>query len=295
MPAPKMHADEIATDVALVRRLLAAQLPQWAALPLAPVASSGTDNALYRLGDDLVVRLPRIAGAVGQIAKEHRWLPRLAPQLPLAIPVPLAQGTPAEGYPLPWSVYRWLAGEEATLARIPDPRVLATELAVFIAALQRIDPTDGPPSSRGGPLAARDTTVRSALAALDGLIDTGAALAAWETALGVPVWSGPPVWSHGDLQAGNLLLAGGRLSAVIDFGCLGVGDPACELIVAWNLLPPDARAVFRVALVVDDATWARGRGWALSIALIALPYYRHTNPIVAEQSRRTIAAVLAEE
>ena len=294
MPAPKMHADDIATDVALVRRLLAAQFPQWAALPLAPVASAGTDNALYQLGDDLAVRLSRIAGAVGQIAKEHRRLPRLAPQLPLAIPVPLAQGTPAKGYPPPWSVYRWLAGAEATRARIPDPRVLAMELAVSIAALQRIDPTAGPPSSRGVPLAARDTTVRSALAALDGLIDTGAARAAWGLALRVPVWSGPPVWSHGDLQAGNLLLAQGRLSAAIDFGCLGVGDPACELIVAWNLLPPDARAVFRATLAVVDATWARGRGWALSIALIALPCYRHTNPLVAEQSRRTIAAALTE-
>ncbi len=294
MPPGKMHADEVHTDAALVGRLVAAQFPQWAGLPIAPVPSAGTDNALYRLGDDMAVRLPRIPGAVGQVEKEGRWLPALAPLLPLAIPVPLAQGSPSADYPWPWSVYRWLSGENATIERIADPHHFATALARFIAALHRIDPTGGPPSSRGVPLATRNAPTRAAIAALRGMIDTDAATAAWEAALRAPAWHGPPTWSHGDLQSGNLLAVGGRLSAVIDFGCLGVGDPACDLQVAWNLLPAETRGVFRAALPVDDATWARGRGWALSVGLIALPYYQHTNPVLAGISRHAIAAVLAD-
>jgi aminoglycoside phosphotransferase (APT) family kinase protein len=299
MPAGKMHADEVDTDVALVGRLLAAQFPQWADLPVEPVRSAGTDNALYRLGDDMAVRLPRIQSATGQVDKEHRWLPRLAPLLPLAIPVPLAKGTPGEGYPWRWSVYRWLEGETATIGRIADPRQAARDLAHFIAALQRIDPTGGPPpgphnSFRGVPLSTRHTQTRAAIASLHGTLDADAATAAWEAALRAPAWHGPPVWIHGDLQSGNLLAIQGRLSAVIDFGCLGVGDPACDLQVAWNLLSADTRAVFREVLPVDDATWARGRGWALSVGLIALPYYQRTNPVLAGIARYAIAEVLAE-
>ena len=154
MPAEKMHADEVDTDVSLVGRLLAAQFPRWADLPIAPVRSAGTDNALYRLGDDMVVRLPRIEAAAGQVEKEHRWLPRLAPPLPLAVPVPLAKGTPAEGYPWQWSVYRWLDGETATGERIADPGQAAVALARFVVALQRIEPTGGPPPGRTTPSAA---------------------------------------------------------------------------------------------------------------------------------------------
>jgi aminoglycoside phosphotransferase (APT) family kinase protein len=294
-----MHPDEQPTDAALARRLLAAQFPKWAGLPLRPVRSAGTDNALYRLGDDMAVRLPRIHWAVGQVSKEHRWLPKLAPHLPLAIPVPLAMGDPAEGYPWHWSVYRWLEGETATLDRIADPIQAAADLARFIAALQRIDATDGPPpgphnSSRGVPLAERDSSVRAAIASLGNAVDADAATAAWETALAASVWSGPPLWIHGDLQPGNLLAERGRISAVIDFGGLGAGDPACDLIVAWNLLPAAARKAFRAALAVDDATWERGRGWALSIGLIALPYYRDANPVLADLSRHTINEVLAD-
>lgn len=300
MSAGKMHVDEVDTDVSLVGRLLAAQFPQWADLPIEPVPSAGTDNALYRLGDDMAVRLPRIAWAVGQVDKEQRWLPKLAPRLPLAIPVPLAKGAPGEGYPWHWSVYRWLEGENATIERIADPRRAAIELAQFIAALQRIDATGGPPpgshnSGRGVPLATRDAQTRAAIAALHGTLDSEAVIAAWETALQAPEWSGPPVWIHGDLQSGNLLAQQGRLSAVIDFGCLGVGDPACDLQVAWNLLAGETRNVFRAALAVDDATWARGRGWALSVGLIALPYYRSTNPVLAGISRRAIDEVLSIE
>jgi aminoglycoside phosphotransferase (APT) family kinase protein len=289
-----MHADEFVTDAALVERLIAAQFPQWAGLPIEAVPSAGTDNALYRLGDDLAVRLPRIAGATGQLAKERRWLPHLAPHLPLAIPTPLALGAPGAGYPWPWAVYRWLDGENATFDRLADPGEAALALAEFIVALRRIDPTDGPPSPRGGPLAPRDGAVRSALAASQGLFDTEAALVAWEAAHRAPEWDGPPVWSHGDIQSGNLLARAGAVSAVIDWGCLGIGDPACDLMVAWNLFTPPIRAAFRAALAPDDATWARGRGWALSCAIIALPYYIDTNPGLVAISRHSIAAVLEE-
>jgi aminoglycoside phosphotransferase (APT) family kinase protein len=299
VPAGKMHADEVDTDISLVGRLLAGQFPQWAHLPLEPVPSAGTDNALYRLGDDMAVRLPRIHWATEQVDKEHRWLPRLAPLLPLAIPVPLAKGTPGEGYPWHWSVYRWLDGENATPERIADPCQAATELAHFIAALQRIDPAGGPPPgphnfSRGVPLAMRDPPTRAAIATLHDTLDVGAVTAAWEAALQAPAWRRPPVWIHGDLQSGNLLAVQGRLSAVIDFGGLGVGDPACDLIVAWNLLSGESRDVFRAALPVDEATWARGRGWALSVGLIALPYYQTTNPVLAGIARRAIDEVLAD-
>jgi aminoglycoside phosphotransferase (APT) family kinase protein len=294
----KMHIGEVDTDAALVGRLLAGQFPQWADFPIELVHSAGTDNALYRLGDDMVVRLPRIHGAAGQVDKEHRWLPRFAARLPLAVPVPLAKGAPGEGYPWHWSVYRWLEGESATIEPIADTRQAATELARFIAALQRIDPTGGPPagphnSFRGVPLAARDAATRTAISTLHGTLDAPAATAAWDAALQAPAWHDPPVWIHGDLQAGNLLTLNGRLRAVIDFGCLGVGDPACDLIVAWNLLSAEARDVFRAVLQVDDATWARGRGWALSVGLIALPYYETTNPALAEISRYAIDEVLA--
>jgi aminoglycoside phosphotransferase (APT) family kinase protein len=299
LAARKMHPGEVDTDVSLVRRLLTAQFPQWAGLPIAPVHSAGTDNAIYRLGDAMAVRLPRIAWAVGQVDKEHRWLPRLAPRLPLAIPVPLAKGWPAAGYPWPWSVYPWLDGENAAIARIDHLCDAATTLARFIGALQRIDPTGGPPAGehnffRGVPLAERDMHVRAAITDLHGRIDADAVTAAWEAALHAPAWRRPPVWIHGDLQAGNLLVRRGRLSAVIDFGGLGVGDPACDLMAAWTLFAGASRDVFRTALAVDDATWTRGRGWALSVALIALPYYWDTNPVIVGHARHAIDEILAD-
>jgi aminoglycoside phosphotransferase (APT) family kinase protein len=290
----KMHADEIDTDVSLVRRLLAGQFPQWAGLAVEPVESAGTDNAIYRVGDDLAVRLPRVERVTSQIEKEHRWLPRLAPHLPLAVPVPLALGAPAEGYPWRWSVSPWLEGEIATVERIDDLRRAAADLAEFVNALQRIDPTGGPRSSRGEPLARRDRETRAALAALAGKLDTDAVTGAWEAALAAPPWDGPPVWTHGDLYDGNLLARNGRLAAVIDFGVLGVGDPACELIVVWSLFSGESREAFREALAVDDATWARGRGWALSVGLLALPYYETTNPVMVANSLRRIGQVLAD-
>ncbi|MFC8074562.1 aminoglycoside phosphotransferase family protein [Streptomyces sp. NPDC057307] len=304
-----MHADEVPTDIALVRRLLAAQFPHWAGLPVEPFPSSGTVNAVYRLGDDMTVRLPRIEGGVEDLAKEQRWLPWLAPQLPVPVPVVLGAGTPAEGYPWPWSVYRWLDGAHPEAGHLTEPGLLATDLADFVLALRRIDATDGPPAYRTGPLSAHDDGARAAIARLrelGGLIDAEAATAAWEVSLRAPVWDGPPVWLHSDLMPGNLLVegvdgagsaggvGGGRLGGVIDFGTVGVGEPASDLIPAWNLLPAGVRDDFRTALDADDATWARGRGWALLMALNQLPYYLHTNPPLAANARHVIAEVLAD-
>jgi aminoglycoside phosphotransferase (APT) family kinase protein len=301
MGTPRMHDDEISTDVALVRRLVDAQFPDWAALPIRPFDSAGSDNAIYRLGDDLVVRLPRRAGrTVDSLDKEVEWLPRLAPLLPLEIPVPLARGEPGEGYPCDWAVYRWLDGETATAELISDPQQAAADLAAFLAALQGVDPAGGPlPGEhnflRGVPLVTRDDSVRGAIAALKGELDTVTVAAAWEAALEAPDWQGPAVWIHGDFGDGNLLVERGRLSGVIDWGGLALGDPACDLIAAWSFLPADARETFREALGVDDATWARGRGWALSVALIALPYYWTTNPVRVAYSWNRIREVLADD
>lgn len=232
--------------------------------------------------------------------KEHTFLPRLAPHLPLAIPIPLALGRPGEGYPWRWSVYQWLDGENATIECIADPVQAARDLARFVAALQQIDPTGGPPPGehnffRGVPLSLRDAPTRAAIAELSGVLDTHAVTTAWNIALQASEWHGSPVWLHGDLQPLNLLVSQGQLSAVIDFGGLGVGDPACDLMVAWNLLSADARDIFRATLSVDDATWARGRGWALSVGLIALPYYQNTNPVLAGIAQRAIVAVLVDQ
>ena len=297
--ARRMHADEVATDTALVRRLVADQFTRWAHLPVKGVVSAGTDNALYRLGDDMVVRLPRRPEAVASVDREQQWLPLLGPLVPVGIPVPLGRGVPAEGYPWNWSVYSWLEGENPTVDGIADPVSLADYLGAFVVAMQTIDPAGGPEPGadkffRGAPLALRDAPTRKAIEDLRGMVDTDAVTAAWEADLHAPAWTSAPVWVHGDLAPGNLLCVHGRLSGVIDFGGLAVGDPAVDLIVAWNLLLAAARVRFRSALDVDDATWARGRGWALSIALIQLPYYRDTNPMLAASSRHVIREVLAD-
>ncbi|HEX4302998.1 MAG TPA: aminoglycoside phosphotransferase family protein [Rhizomicrobium sp.] len=295
MPLSRLHADEIEVDAVLVERLVAAQFPQWAHLPVAAIALSGTDHAIYRLGPSLSVRLPRRPEAVKQVEKEQRFLPALAPPLPLAIPTPLALGAPGEGYPWPWSVYRWLEGE--TPAQCTED--LARDLGGFIAALRRIDARDGPRPGRhnfgrGMPLATRDGATREAIAALSDVFDAAALTAIWEAGLNAPAWEGAPVWIHGDLSAGNLLMVEGRLSAVIDFGGLAAGDPACDLIAAWSLFAGAERDAFRAVLMPDDASWARGRGWALSVGTIGLAYYRASDGAIAANMRRTIAAVLAD-
>lgn len=288
-----MHADEVHIDSELVRRLVRVQFPRWADLPLKPVPSAGTDNALYRLGDAMCVRLPRIHWASGNIDRECAWLPRLAPELPFAVPVPLAKGAPGQGFPFPWSIGPWLAGRNPALNDAIDFEQLAGDLATFVAALHAIDATGGPLAERGLPLAMRDQPTRAAIKALGEGIDSAAVTSMWDEALGIPAWRGAPVWLHADLSPGNILCAEGKLSAVIDFGCMGVGDPACDLIVAWNLLPARVRETFRHMLAVDDATWARGRGWALSIALIQLPYYKDRNSALAANARHVIGELTA--
>ncbi|MFE8961155.1 aminoglycoside phosphotransferase family protein [Streptomyces iakyrus] len=294
MCAVRMHEDELAVDVSLVGRLIAGQFPRWAGLPLRRLESSGTENAMFRLGADKVVRLPRHPRAVEAIAHELRWLPRLGPGLPAASPEPLGRGEPGDGFPWPWSVYGWLDGRNPVPGRIEEPALLAGDLAAWVTALRRIDASEGPPGYRGVPLAARDPFLREALGRLAGRVDTAAVTRVWEETLRAPEHTGPPLWAHGDLMAGNLLVEGGRLSAVIDFGTAGVGDPAVDLISAWCVLPATARGVFREAVGAGEAEWARARGWALSIAVIALPYYWDTNPPVAENSRHVIAEILAE-
>lgn len=293
-----MHPGMHPVDDDLVRRLIAAQFPQWAGLAVRRWPSDGTVNAMYRLGDDMVVRLPLVQGGAGDVLMEREWLPRLAPRLPARIPEVLGAGEPAQGYQWPWSVYRWLAGEHPEAGALTEPVLLAGDLAAFVAAMRSITLPDAPKAHRGGPVASLDAATRAAIRELRGIpeegVDCAAVAAVWEQALRAPGWDGPPVWLHADLMPGNLLIDGGRLASVIDFGCVGAGDPACDLFPAWNLLPADAREVFREALAVDDATWIRGRGRTLSQALIALPYYRRTNPAMARNARHVIRAVLGE-
>ncbi|RSN79092.1 phosphotransferase [Streptomyces sp. WAC 05379] len=297
----KMRADELDIDAALVGRLVAEQFPEWGGLAVRRVRSAGTDNAMYRLGDDMVVRLPRLPGGARQVDTEHRWLPRLAPRLPLAVPVPLAKGAPGAGYALPWGVYRWLDGENAHDAPLTEPADAAERLGRFVAALRKVDAAGGPPSWRGGPVGGNDAHVRTAIRDLGaaGTLDAPAATAVWEDALRLPQWDHAPVWLHGDLLPGNLLTSAGRLTAVIDFGGLGVGDPAADTIAAWAVFDAEAREVFRAAADVDEATWARGRGWALCFGLVAEHHYgdtcgNGTNPVLASVGRRAVAEVLAQ-
>lgn len=296
----RLHDDQIPVDEPLARRLVEQQFPDWSDLPIRMVDSGGTDNAVLRLGDDLALRLPIRPGAATTLTKEHRWLPVVAPHLPIAVPQPVARGVPADGMPFEWSIYGWIPGRVATPAWLGSPAAVAETVGRFVAAIHAIDPTDGPPPGphnghRGVPLAHRDAATRAAIDRLADEADIDALLTAWETALAAPVWDRPGVWIHGDLWETNLLLDdAGDLAAIIDFGCLGVGDPATDLTVAWNLFDAPTRQVFREHAAVDDATWDRGRGWALSFAVIALPYYLDTNPVIVENARRMIQAVLED-
>lgn len=294
-----MHKDEIEIDVGLVAHLVEAQFPQWARLPLSRTGAHGTDHAIFRLGDDLAVRLPRHPGAAEQVEKEGRWSPWLAPRLPAPIPAPMGRGAPSETYPYPWSISPWLEGETAAELELSGDVALGRELGVFVTAL-RSTPAENAPGPgqhnawRGVALKARDKATRRAIDELGDRIDSKAALAAWEAALDAPAWEAASVWLHGDLMPSNLLLRDGHLAGVLDFGCMGVGDPACDLIPGWNLLAGEGRAAFREASGADEASWARGRGWALSVALIQLPYYQDSNPVIAANARRTIGQVLGE-
>lgn len=288
----------VAIDAGVVRRLVAEQFPQWARLPVWSVEADGIDNRTFHLGASMSVRLPSRVESAEQVPKEQAWLPRLGPQLPLTVPVPLAMGTPGGGYPWSWSVYRWLDGENATLDRVADPWRLARTLAAFLVALQAIDATGGPVPGRhnffrGGPLTVHDDEMREAIGALGDRVDAAAAARVWRSALGA-TWGNPPVWVHGDFTPDNLLVKDGRLSAVIDFGCCAVGDPACDLTIAWTLLSGSSRTAFRAAVPADDAMWARARGWALWKALISLTRFETLDTVGAAGWRRLLEEVLED-
>lgn len=302
VPVPRMHDDEVEVDEALVRGLLRTQLPELADRPLARVEAWGTDHAIFRLGDDLSVRLPKIGWAAAQGETESRWLPRLAPYVPVSVPVPVAVGSPGEGYPYRWYVSPWLPGTNPTAA---DRGWVAADLAAFVRALQAVDATGGrpvPDGRRGAPLAAADEAAREPAEALrrqggaPGGPDVDALLAVWDEGLHAPPWPGPPRWVHGDLSEGNLVVRDGRLAGVIDWGSVGVGDPAVDLMIGWGYFDAASRAAYFEALgFVDEATRLRGRAWAVSSALQALPYYRDTNPVIVARSLRAVREILAED
>lgn len=294
-----MDSQALKIDEALVRSLVAAQFPQWKELSVQPVALSGWDNRTFHLGDQMLVRLPSAQAYAFQVEKEHRWLPKLAPHLPLPIPVPLAMGEPALGYPWKWSVYRWLEGEAAATAHIDDLNKFAAGLAGFLNALQKIDPEGGPlpgPENfyRGGEIKVYEPEMLQALALLKNRVDVEAARRVWKKALAT-AWRRPPVWIHGDVSAGNLLVQRGELSGVIDFGQVAIGDPACDLSIAWTMFAGESRELFRAKLCLDEGTWMRGRAWTLWKAMIIAAGLVGANAAEAKQCWRIIGEVLDDQ
>ncbi len=300
MAVAKRHDNEVHVDEALVRRLLRAQFPEWAELPLSVVEETGTDHTLYRLGDEMVVRMPIMEYATRQAVKEARWVPFLAPQLPLALPVPLAAGVPGEGYPLNWSIVSWIDGEKATADNL-DLQRAAVDLARFIKALHACDPTGGPEAGagtgyRGLSLRLWVGRLRDWIAKLADRpdladVDVAGALAAWDEVLITPEWEQLGVWFHGDLPW-NLIAKDGVLVGAIDSG-YGVGDPACDLMPGWTMFRGEARAMFFEEVGLDDATRIRARGWALAPAFIGLTYYKDV-PHLQANARTAIAGALAD-
>jgi aminoglycoside phosphotransferase (APT) family kinase protein len=289
----KMHDGEADIDVALVRRLVAGQFPALAGLPVTAFGSTGTVNAIYRLGEGLYARLPRMARWARDLEHEARWLPRLAGRLPLQIPEPVALGRPGDGYPFGWAIYRWIEGQPYP-GDLVDERQAARDLARFVTGLRAVD-TAGAPRAGRRPLRELDAGTRTGIEQAGDDIDRDAVLAAWELALAAPAWDGTaPAWIHADLLPPNLLTGGGRLRAVIDFGAAGAGDPAADLIAAWSVFGPAGRQAFRDALGAGDGAWDRARGVALHQAVMLIPYYRVTNPVMAALGRRTVGQVLAD-
>jgi aminoglycoside phosphotransferase (APT) family kinase protein len=286
----RMHDDELDLDERLVRRLLAEQFPEWAVLPLHRIEPSGTVNAIFRLGDELSVRLPRRHGPTEPGSVELEWLPKLAPQLPVEVPMPVAQGRPDAEYPWFWEIHSWVEGEIVPVDEI-DAVQAARDLADLVAALQGVDPA-GAPQGRGIPLAVRDEQMRYWWARFDG---DPRAWDSWQRAVAAPPWDGPPVWHHGDLDCRNWLTRGNRVTGVIDWGSMGVGDPACDVMVAWKLHSAAACDTFRETLPTDDATWERARGWAISQAVAALSYYTpENNPSLCREAETWLALALLD-
>jgi aminoglycoside phosphotransferase (APT) family kinase protein len=301
VPNP-MPAADVDVTVELVRRLLAGQHPDLAGQPVQFLAN-GWDNAMFRLGDDLLVRLPRREPAAQILLNEQRWLPVLAPKVQLPIPAPERTGRPAHGYPFSWSVVPYLPGEPAAAADSLDLADAAGSVGRFLGSLHAPAPPDAPANRfRGVPLADRADAVAANLRLLSDRVDRDAVQRAWSAALAAPVYSGPPRWLHGDLHPANILVSHGRVSGVIDFGDITAGDPANDLSVAWMLLPPGCHASFWSAyqaaggswVPVNDALRARARGWALNLAIVFLAH-SEDNPVLLEVGRRTLRAVLADQ
>lgn len=294
----KPRAD-IPVDASLVRSLLREQHDDLADLPLTDVGE-GWDNRLFRLGEDLAVRLPRRAIAAALIEREQRWLPHLGPRLPLPIPVPQRAGRPGRGFPWPWSVTQWFDGQSALVSPPDNLSTAAAALGAFVRALHHPAPADAPHNPwRSVPLAARSSVFMNHLGRLDGLVDRTAAVTLWEHALAAPSWSGSPVWIHGDLHLGNLLVQDGRLSAVIDFGDVAAGDPATDLSVMWMLLPASVRPILCESArsefdPIDDHTLLRARGWALALGLAYLADSRDDDAMGA-LGLATVKAALAND
>jgi aminoglycoside phosphotransferase (APT) family kinase protein len=289
-----MHDGEVDIDAELVGRLVAAQFPHLTDLPIHELQSTGTVNAIYRLGNHLCVRLPRVQSWAQDLTKEWQWLPKLAPQLSLRIPEPVAKGQPGSSYPFSWAIYRWIDGQPYADELVDDEPQAATDLAQFVGELRRIEPVVGAPEGGRKPLRELDAVTRAAITSARGIIDSDAATAAWERALQAPVWDGTPVWIHTDLLRPNLLVRGGRLGSVIDFGGIGIGDPAADVIAAWSVFGRRGRGVFRGALEVDDGTWNRARGVALHQAALIIPYYAESNPGFVAPAKRTVEEILAD-
>ncbi|BCA96402.1 hypothetical protein TUM19329_27630 [Legionella antarctica] len=281
-----------------VHKLLKNQCPHWANLPIKTILSSGTDNALFRLGSDYVVRLPRIEWAPGSINKsinkEYEWIPKIAKLLKISVSEPVFKGNSEEFYPWFWTVTKWNEGHNPNFEEDKEYEPLAKDLALFLNELHEIKLANGPSSRRGIPLKAKelDEETKKAIGELEGEIDVQSLTSLWNQLSNIPYWNKEPVWVHGDFLPGNILVQNNRLSAVIDFSDLGIGDPACDLVIAWSLLNSHSRRIFRENLQhIDADTWERGRGWALSIALIMLPYYKNSNPVLATLARRMLEHV----
>jgi aminoglycoside phosphotransferase (APT) family kinase protein len=290
----KMHDGEVDIDARVVRRLVAAQFPRLRDLPVRAVRSTGTVNAIYRLGDRLCARLPRMREWEADLEREWRWLPRLAPHLTLRVPEPVERGRPDDTYPFAWAIFGWIEGRPYADDLVADERRAAMDLARFVRELRGIEAGDGVPRGGRRPLGDLDAATRAAIAGSGGVVDAEAAMAAWERALEAPAWDGAPVWIHTDLLRPNLLVGGGRLRAVIDFGGMGAGDPAADVVPAWSVFGAAGRAVYREALAVDDGTWERARGYALHQAAMIIPYYAETNPDFVALAARTVERVLAD-
>lgn len=291
-----MSKDQIIINERLVQNLLASQFPEWKGLPIKSVSHQGWDNRTFRLGEDILVRIPSSQEYISQVEKEQLWLPKLAPHLPYPIPVPIALGKPDNGYPWKWSIYKWLTGESALYALIDNLEIFATDLAHFIYTLHQVNTLGGPVPGldnfyRGGSLLNYDAETRKAISFLHGRIDQKAILDLWEKAISTK-YAGHPVWVHGDISPGNLLVSGGQLSAVIDFGQLAIGDPACDLMITWTLFYGKSRETFIQSLPLEQDIWIRAKAWTLWKALIIAAGITESNIIEQQKAFKLIAEVM---